>query len=111
MIGKIKMIALSRLKQVEEEEFVTQRRAICKDCRFNSKNVLYIRVYKRILKYFSDFYSLITFNKDVDTLGNCLACESCSIYYKTLEVTKSEICPQGKWKHIKLPRKPRTTKK
>ena len=45
----------------------------------------------------SDFYSLITGNKQTDKLGNCTACAGCSIYYKTEETYES--CPENKWSY------------
>lgn len=104
-LKKIKLIAFSRLKKVENETYIEERRKVCETCQFNSINAYNVSLWARILKWLSDFYSLITFNKDVDVLGSCLACQSCSIYYKSIETAKSETCPKGKWKHIKLPRK------
>ena len=99
----IKKIILSRLKKTKEEEFVKQRREICRVCEYNSLNREKIPLNKLILKKLSDFYSLITGNLEVDVLGNCTACESCSIYYKSLD---EEHCPhpnEDKWVSIFIP--------
>lgn len=88
-------IIKSRFKKGEDEE--TKRlRAICKSCEFNSKNVEKIPIKKRILIFLSDTLSLVMGRKEEDNLGNCLGCESCSIYYKTREY-EWEDCPKNKW--------------
>jgi len=78
--------------------WVRRRRETCKTCPHNTENQVKksLSLKVRIIKSLSDFYSWITFNKDVDVLGNCTACEICSIYYKTAE--KDETCPKKLWK-------------
>lgn len=98
MFKKIKIIVLSRFKKENQEEWVEVRRSICKPCVFNSKNQEKIKFNKRVLILLSDFYSFITGNKEKDNLGNCTACESCSIAFKTLEPYES--CIKGKWDYI-----------
>ena len=89
-------IIKSRLKNEEDKE--TKRlRKICKDCLYNSKNLEYIPIKKRTLIFLSDTLSFIMGRKEEDNLGNCLGCESCSIYFKTFEYNW-EDCPKGKWK-------------
>lgn len=94
MIQKIKTILKSRFKKVDED-FVKQRRRICKNCEYNSKNIESIDLKKRFLIYLSDLYTKITFSKS-EKLGNCMACEACDIYYKTQEI--EENCVKNKWR-------------
>jgi protein-arginine kinase activator protein McsA len=101
MLAKIKTIILSRINKTKTEPWVEDRRHVCSLCPHNSKNVNSISSHKKILMYLSDFYSWITGNSEVDTLGNCLFCESCSIYYKTK--TYVEDCGDGRWKSIYTP--------
>jgi hypothetical protein len=95
----IKTVILSRFnkKSTQEEIEIERKRAICKGCEFNSKNSDKIRIDKLILKKLSDFYSLITGNREEDSLGSCNSC-GCSIFYKS----KYELeCPHpkgNKWK-------------
>lgn len=81
-------------KESEESERIKNKRNICKTCPFNSLNMEKIPLKKRILKQLSDFYSYITGNSEVDVLGNCNACEACSVYYKT---ENEDECPKDKW--------------
>ncbi len=88
-------IIKSRLKREEDKE--TKRlRKICKDCLYNSKNLEYIPIKKRILIFLSDTLSWVMGRKEEDNLGNCMACDSCSIFFKTFE-WKWETCPKDKW--------------
>lgn len=101
----IKKIILSRFKKTTEEEFVKQRREICRVCEYNSLNREKIPLNKLILKKLSDFYSLITGNLEVDVLGNCTACESCSIYYLTIDSDECHNKKENRWKSIYIPNK------
>lgn len=92
---KLKTIILSRFTKTKEDEETLRRRKICKSCEFNSLNVKKIPRKKRMLKKISDFYSWITGNSEEDNLGNCLACEACSLYFKTAEIL--EECKKGYW--------------
>ena len=91
-----KIIILSRIKKTKESEQVKDRRNICLSCQYNTKNQTKLSLRVRVVKLFSDLYSLVTGNIKKDILGNCTACEVCSIYYKTLET--EENCPKEKWK-------------
>lgn len=100
-IEKIKIIVLSRLKKEKPDPIVEAKRKICAFCEWNTKNQIKLSLGVRLVKGLSDFYSWITGNAEKDNLGNCTACEICSIYYKTLEI--SEVCEKGKWKSIYIP--------
>lgn len=96
---KLLIIIKSRFKKGEDKE--TKRlRAICKNCKFNSKNTEKVPIKKRILIFFSDTLSWIMGRKEEDNLGNCLACDSCSVYFKTAE-SLWEDCPKGYWHNNK----------
>lgn len=97
MIGKILIILKSRFKKNDSNiNFVKHRRNVCELCLHNTlNNGVKLSFKKRVLKELSDFYSYITANKDEDSLGNCSACDSCSIFYKTAE--EEENCPKNKW--------------
>lgn len=85
----------SRLKKGEDNE--TKRlRAICKNCKFNSKNTEKVPIKKRILIFLSDTLSWIMARKEEDNLGNCSIC-TCSVFFKTQE-NLWEDCPKGYWK-------------
>ncbi len=102
-LKKIRTIALSRIKKPKEDWTVEEKRKLCKVCEYNSLNVQKIPLFKLILKNLSDFLSWITNKAEEDNLGNCLACESCSIFYKTVD---EEHCPhpeEDKWRSIYLP--------
>ena len=94
----LRKIILSRIKKPKEDKEVLRKRSICKNCEFNSLNMEKIPFNKLFLKKLSDFYSFIAGKKDEDTLGSCLACESCSLFYKTIY---EDNCPHptgDKWK-------------
>lgn len=93
---KLLTIIKSRFKKEETTQQVKDRREVCKGCEFNSKNVDNIPFRKLIWKKLSDFYSLLCGTLDEDNLGNCLACNSCSLYYSTKE--PEESCKKNKWK-------------
>ena len=96
IVSKLKIIILSRLKKPSIEQWIEDRRDQCKVCPFNTKNMIKLSLKEIILIKLSDFYSWVTGNKEEDILGNCSACELCSIYYKTFEYIES--CPKNKWK-------------
>jgi hypothetical protein len=96
VLKTIRIIVLSRLKKPKEELWIKARRKVCSSCEFNSINVEKIPLDKKILIKLSNFYSCITFKSKIDNLGNCTACQSCSIYYATAE--KLEKCKKNKWK-------------
>lgn len=100
---KIKTIILSRIKKTKTSALVEYKRSICKKCEYNTLNLESVPPLKLIIKKLSDFYSWITGNADVDVLGNCSACEMCSIYYKSRD---EQECPHptgDKWKSIYIP--------
>lgn len=98
MLKKIKIILLSRLKKSKEDKEVLRKRSICKGCEFNSLNMEKLPFKKSIIKKLSDFYSFIAGKSEEDNLGNCTACESCSIYFKILMSDEGEDCIKGYWK-------------
>lgn len=101
MLKKLRIIILSRFKNKEEEEYIKKRRVTCLECESNSLNATSISMLNFFMTALSNFYSFITGNSKEDNLGNCLACEACSVYYKTAE--DEESCPKGKWKvHLKI---------
>lgn len=100
MINKIKTIIFSRFKKPNTESFVEERRKICLGCEYNSLNRGRLNAKEIFLKKLSDFYSRITGNKKVDNLGNCTACDICSIYYKTAEAVEECKANPPKWKRI-----------
>jgi hypothetical protein len=103
LLKLIRTITLSRIKKTKPSELVEYKREICKTCEYNTLNLESIPPLKLILKKLSDFYSWMTGNAEVDVLGSCSACESCSIYYKTVD---EDICPHpegDKWKSIYSP--------
>ena len=94
------IIIRSRFKNDIVDEVVEQKRAICKTCNYNSLNMQSVPPLKKFLKWLSDLYSKITGNAKVDVLGNCHACEACSILFKSRD---EEECPHpdgDKWKNI-----------
>lgn len=95
---QIKTILLSRFKKEKENQIIKERRKYCSVCKWNSKNQQKLSIGVRFIKFWSDFYSLVTFNSKKDVLGNCTACDICSIYYKTKEM--EEDCEKGYWKSI-----------
>lgn len=86
---------MSRFRRQREEEWVKQRRVTCLECENNSLNDTSSTLAHDFLAALSYFYSWITGRAEEDNLGNCLACESCSIYFKTNEL--EENCPKEKW--------------
>lgn len=103
LLKKIRIIILSRIKKTKTNNLVEQKRDICKYCEYNTINIEKIPLNKLILKRLSDFYSFVTGNSDVDVLGNCVACETCSVYYKSRD---EEDCPHpdgDKWKSVYIP--------
>ena len=89
---------MSRFRKYKEDIIVDRKRKVCSVCEYNSLNTENISKKKSFLIKLSNFYSWICGKADLDILGNCTACESCSIYYKTLD---EEHCPHptgDKWK-------------
>lgn len=97
LIKKLIIIIKSRLKKPKEDKEVLRKRSICKDCEFNSLNMEKLPFKKLIIKKLSNFYSFIAGKSEEDNLGNCTACESCSIYFKILMSDEGEDCIKGYW--------------
>lgn len=95
MIKKIFTIIKSRLTKPKTDKEIERKRAICLGCEYNSNNLRKLSTYKLFLASLSDFYSWVTGNKEEDNLGNCTACEMCSVYYKSM--FSEEKCPKNKW--------------
>lgn len=102
MINKIKIIIFSRFKKPNKEYWVINRRAICAKCNFNTKNIESLPFKTRVIKFLSDKYSYITGNRKIDNLGNCTACEVCSIYYKTAESVEQCPAKPAKWERLNI---------
>ena len=94
-IRTIWIITLSRFKKEKNDQWIKDRRAKCKLCPFNTKNMVRVPQRELYIKILSDFYSKITGNAEVDNLGNCSECDSCSVYFKTREGV--EECPKEFW--------------
>jgi len=108
---KLIRIIISRWKKHQENILVEKKREVCSKCEYNSLNVEFIPKRKSLLIKLSAFYSFICGKSDLDILGNCLACESCSVYYKTED---EEHCPHptgDKWKSIYIPNSAQKIKK
>lgn len=104
---------MSRWKKGTDSEEVERKREICKTCEYNSLNVNPDKVplNKAFLKWLSDFYSKLAGKQDEDNLGNCLACDACSIFYKTED---ENHCPHprgdkwnSEWRSIYIENKKR----
>lgn len=105
-LQKIRIIILSRNKKPQNEKWIEERREVCKHCNYNTINMKSIPLTKRLLKYLSDLYSFMWGTLDKDNLGNCSACDSCSIFYKTEEDTEECKHPiENQWKSIYIPNK------
>lgn len=98
MLNKIKIILLSRIKKPKEESWIQERRRICASCEFNSLNQEHLSFKVRVIRFFSELYSYITGRLEEDNLGNCTACEVCSIYFLSAE--EVETCKKDKWASI-----------
>lgn len=95
-IKKIKTIINSRFKTTKEQPtWLKKRRETCLGCKHNSLNISCKTFTQTFLATLSYFFSWITGKAKDDNLGNCLACNACSIYFKTNEL--EEICPKDKW--------------
>lgn len=99
---KIITIIKSRLTKPRTDKEIERKRAICASCEYNTKNMEKISLYKRVLKSLSDFYSWVMNKKDEDNLGNCEACSSCSIFYKSIYETECPHPKTDKWKNNKI---------
>lgn len=95
MINKIKTIIFSRIQKPNNEKWVADRRKECYKCEWNTENQKRIPFEKLVIKKLSDSFSWLVGKSQEDNLGNCTACSSCSIFYKSAE--KVEDCPKGKW--------------
>jgi len=100
-MNNIKMLLLSRFKKEKNEQWVQDRRQICKVCPYNTKNLESISRKQKIVNFFSKIYSAITFSENED-LGECSIC-TCPLFYKTRE--KEENCDKNKWKSIHIENK------
>lgn len=92
---KLWRIVKSRFLKQKNEQWIQDRRDKCKNCEWNTLNKTNITIKQKFLKNLLDAYSQISGNEDEDTLGNCTACEMCSVFYKSSE--KLEKCPKNKW--------------
>ena len=89
-----KIILKSRFKKQSQEDWIEDRREICRVCPFNSKNSKEsLTIKNKVYKVLSDFYTFITRAENKD-LGVCLACD-CPVFWKTPEI--EEHCPKNKW--------------
>lgn len=100
---KIWTILKSRFIRDNNEDWVKERRAICKECR--TYNSLYYKektsLKNRVYKILSDLLTFITFAEN-EELGQCLHKNcGCSIFYKTK--IEEEFCHEEKWKSINIP--------
>ena len=96
-------ILMSRWRKEKPTDDIIKKRELCFNCEYNSLNMKKMPLNKKILKNLSDLYSFICGKLDEDNLGNCTACDSCSIFYKSLD---DEHCPHplgDKWKSIYTP--------
>lgn len=103
LLKTIRTIAHSRVKKTKTNALVEYRREICKNCEYNSLNLKYIPLLKQMIKKLSDFYSWITGNAEVDVLGNCTACLSCSIYYLSRDEDECHDPEKDRWKSVYIP--------
>jgi hypothetical protein len=104
-------ILMSRWRKENLIEDIIKKRELCAICEYNSLNMEKIPLGKRLLKRASDFYSFICGKLHEDNLGNCTACESCSIFFKTAD---EEHCPHplgDKWKSVYIPNSAQKNKK
>lgn len=98
---KIWTILASRFRKEREEDWVKERREVCKLCEFNSLNSKDFTTKQKVLKFLSDLYTKITFSHYIE-LGTCIC--GCSIYFLTRE--KDSVCTakeeygDDKWKSI-----------
>lgn len=102
---KIWTILKSRFTKDKNEDWVKERREICKNCitynslHYKEKTSLKNRIYKVL----SDFYTFITFAEN-EELGQCLHPEcGCPTFFSTL--IPEGNCPDNKWKSIYIPNK------
>jgi len=96
LLKKIKTIILSRILKPKTDQWVKDRRLICKSCPYNTLNMEKLTYRIKIAKFFSDLYTFTTFNKKTE-LGVCSVC-TCDLYYKT--ETMIEYCEKGKWQKV-----------
>lgn len=99
----------SRFKKETDEEWVAQRREVCRICPYNSLNSPQRTLKQNLYKYLSDFYTWLTRAENED-LGECNC--GCSVYFKTRELEEScwskEEYGEDKWKSIYIPNSSKT---
>lgn len=100
---KFLTIVKSRFKKDSKEDWVTERRTACKNCKYNTKNQTNISLRVRLIKLLSDFLTLITFAEKRD-LGNCSIC-TCDLFFKSLEIAETCEATPSRWKSIYIPNK------
>ena len=96
LLKKIKIIILSRILKPKMNQWVKDRRLICKFCPYNTLNMEKLPWRVKVAKFFSDLYTFITFNEKTK-LGVCSVC-TCDLYYKTQ--TEIEYCEKEKWQKV-----------
>jgi hypothetical protein len=99
MLEKVRTILLSRFKNRNEKEWVSERRGTCLSCECNTLNGGTLYGYKFFLATASQWYSKLTGKIEEDTLGECSIC-GCSIFYKSAEEEEDCAHEPSKWKSI-----------
>lgn len=99
----LKTIVKSRFKKDSEENWIKERREICKNCPQNTLNLNKITLKIRILIRLSKIYSFIT-GDNREYRGNCSVC-GCDVTNLTNEEAQDCSNEEPKWKSIYIPNK------
>jgi len=102
-MAKLWRIITSRFKKETGEDFIAQRREVCRTCPHNSLNSSERTLKQKVYKYLSDFYTWLTKAENED-LGDCLKC-GCNLYYKSRIEDEDCVLEPSKWKSIYIPNK------
>jgi len=101
---KIWRIIKSRFENETGEQWVSERREICRTCLYNSLNASGTTLKQKVYKAISDFYTWLTRSEN-EHLGECEC--TCSIWYKTRQISEEcwakEEYGDDKWKSIFIP--------
>jgi hypothetical protein len=90
---KLLKIVNSRFKSTEED-WVKERSAICKICKYNTKNLNKITIKQYLVRLLSNILTFLTTGKLNKDNSECSIC-TCTLIYKVKEPT--EYCDKGYW--------------
>jgi len=95
-----KTVLKSRFKKQTEEDWIEQRREICRVCPLNTKNSKSTTLKVKIYKHLSDFYTWLTRAKNNKDDGSLCSICGCNLFYLCGEPESRCSDTPPKWESI-----------